>query len=144
MSSPEKAMERASGRRSPPVDSALYDEAYFLSECEGYEEFIASGGQALSRRLATALDSAEIEPGMRVLDVGCGRGESLIWVSRQGALAWGLDYSSEALRIAKEMIATGTCEVESKFLLLSANTKHIPFPAQSLDRVLMLECSTAG
>jgi cyclopropane fatty-acyl-phospholipid synthase-like methyltransferase len=139
MGSPEKAMERTSGGHSAPVNSALYDEAYFLSECEGYEEFIASGGQLLSRRLVTALDSAEVEPGMRVLDVGCGRGESLVWLSRQGAMAWGLDYSSEALRIAKGLIATGICEVESKGLLLSANAEHLPFPTQSLDRVLMLD-----
>jgi len=50
-----------------------------------------------------------------------------------------LDYSGEALRIAKGMIATETCEVESKCLLLSANAEHLPFPSQSLDRVLMLD-----
>ena len=104
MRGPEKVGRRPSARRSEPVDSACYDQEYFLRECEGYEQFKASSGQLLSRRLCAALARAHVRPGMRVLDIGCGRGESLVWLSRQGAMAWGVDYSSDALRIARRTL----------------------------------------
>ena len=125
--------------RPKPVDPLLYDEAYFLGECEGYEEFVESAGRHVSLRLATALAEADLRPGMRVLDVGCGRGESLLWLSRQGVLACGMDYSVEALRIAKRGVATVDPCTSEPCLLLSGNAKTLPFGDQSFDRVLMLD-----
>ena len=40
---------------SRAVDASLYDSDYFLQECEGYEEFVASAGRDLSHRLEAAL-----------------------------------------------------------------------------------------
>lgn len=122
-----------------PVDASLYDTAYFLSECEGYEEFTASSGRILSKRLATVLAYVDVQPGMRVLDVGCGRGESLIWLMRQGAEAWGLDYATEALRLAAGVVQATGPEVERHHCLLAANARLLPFSPESFDRVLMLD-----
>jgi SAM-dependent methyltransferase len=74
---------------SGAVSSALYDEKYFLSVCEGYQEFVSSEGEYLSQRLTEALAVAGIAPGMRVLDVGCGRGEILRHTTELGARATG-------------------------------------------------------
>ena len=92
------------GAAGKPVDASLYDADYFLTECEGYQEFAASGGHVLSGRLATALSHADVQPGMRVLDVGCGRGESLIWLMEREVEVWGLDYATDALRLAKTAV----------------------------------------
>lgn len=136
MTPPEKTARESSNGHPAPVDSALYDREYFLSECEGYEEFISSEGQLLSRRLAMALGAVGAQPGMRALDIGCGRGESLIWLARRGVEAWGLDYSGEALCLAKLAVAgadKGSC------LLVSSDAKELPFQAESFERVLMLD-----
>ena len=53
-----------------PIASHKYDEAYFLSACEGYEEFLSSEGEHLSRRLSQAFELAEIGAGMRVGGAG--------------------------------------------------------------------------
>jgi len=134
-------MSRCNSRQAtkPHVDASLYDMAYFLNECEGHEEFLATGGRILSNRLATALAHADVRPGMRVLDVGCGRGESLIWTMRQGAEAWGLDYASEALRLARAAIQVAELEIERRYCLLAANARRLPFSPESFDRVLMLD-----
>ena len=56
-------------RDKTAVPSSLYDEAYFRTACEGYDEFNASEGVQLSRRLASAFAHAQVKPGMKVLEV---------------------------------------------------------------------------
>lgn len=143
----------------PSVAADLYDERYYTF-CEGYEEFAAQEGLGLSRRLVVALDLAQVGPGMRVLDLGCGRGEMLMHCAARGAWAWGLDYSPAAARIARETAARlDTSRTASspeapphgqaqraeprQFLRRTAvqvaNVKTLPFPDGAFDRVFMLD-----
>jgi cyclopropane fatty-acyl-phospholipid synthase-like methyltransferase len=87
-----------------PIDQSAYTEEYYLSGVEGHELFAASGGRALSPRLARALELAAVRPGDRLLDVGCGRGEIVLQASLRGATALGIDYSEVGVRIAREAI----------------------------------------
>ncbi len=113
---------------SQPVSPELYDEAYFLSACEGYHEFITSEGELLSRRLKQAFAVAQVSPGMRVLDVGCGRGEILRHCTQIGVTAYGVDFAPAALRFAREAGA-----------VYQADAKWLPFPTACFDRVLMFD-----
>jgi len=124
--------------KSKPVCPERYDEGYFLGACEGYAEFIASEGAHLSRRLGQAFEVAEVAPGMRVLDVGCGRGEILRHCARLGARAYGVDYASVALRMARGL-ATASEETRGVVGVYQANAKALPFPAVFFDRVLMFD-----
>jgi SAM-dependent methyltransferase len=124
--------------RARSVCPELYDEAYFLESCEGYAEFVASEGAHLSRRLTQALEAAGITPGMRVLDVGCGRGEILRHCARLGARAYGVDYAPVAVHIAREL-AAGEGEERGIAGVYQADAKWLPFPASWFDRVLMFD-----
>ncbi len=115
-----------------PVSSDLYDEQYFLGACEGYEEFIESHGQYLSRRLGEAFAVAQVTAGMRVLDIGCGRGEILKQCAQMGAQAYGIDYAAVAVRMAQDSAAT----IGGVY---RADAKRLPFPAGRFDRVLMFD-----
>jgi len=124
------------------VPSVLYDEKYFLSVCEGYQEFLSSEGEYLSRRLAEALSVAGIAPGMRVLDVGCGRGEVLRQTAALGAQAYGLDYASVAVRlsrgIAREVAVQRPADGQP-IGVYHASALYLPFDAATFDRILMLD-----
>src|SRR5258708_21813768 len=98
----EKQLEKPQTRESVP--STLYTEKYFLTACEGYNEFIASEGEHLSRRLNAAFALAEVTTGMKVLDVGCGRGEILRHCARLGADAYGIDYAVVAVQMSQDVI----------------------------------------
>lgn len=124
--------------KSQSVRPELYDEVYFLSSCEGYEEFITSEGAYLSRRLSQALEAAEIAPGMRVLDVGCGRGEILQHCAELGAQAYGMDYALVAAQMAQRL-ATSDGEQGNAAYVCLADAKQLPFSATSFDRVLMFD-----
>jgi len=129
---------RLGSERGQPVRPEQYDEAYFLGSCEGYAEFIASEGEHLSRRLSQAFEVAEISPGMRVLDVGCGRGEILRHCARLGAQTYGVDYAPVAVRMARRL-TTSDEGTQGNVGVYLADAKWLPFPAACFDRVLMFD-----
>ncbi|MGD1992368.1 MAG: class I SAM-dependent methyltransferase [Anaerolineae bacterium] len=117
-----------------PVHSEHYDQDYFLSACEGYEEFITSEGKALSRRLKAAFEVAGIEPGMRVLDVGCGRGEILRHCTELGAEVHGIDYAAVAVDMSRQAMTEGQAA-----RVYQADAKLLPFANATFDRVLLFD-----
>lgn len=130
------------------VPSAKYDEAYFLTACEGYQEFLNSEGAHLSRRLGQALKVANVKAGMCILDVGCGRGEILQHCARLGAQAYGIDYAWTAVRLSRQLTeakaATGSppsdgIGVMKQPSVYQADAKHLPFPSEKFDRILMFD-----
>jgi SAM-dependent methyltransferase len=121
-----------------PVDPQAYDAAYYFGSCEGYAEFIASGGAHLSDRLSQAVAAAEIGPGMRVLDVGCGRGEILCHCAAQGAQVYGVDYAPVAVAMAHGL-ALSEPQIRDAVAVCRADAKELPFRAGSFDRVFMLD-----
>jgi ubiquinone/menaquinone biosynthesis C-methylase UbiE len=122
-----------------PVPSTLYTEEYFRTACEGYDEFNTSEGEHLSRRLKAAFELAEVTPGMRVLDVGCGRGEILRHCAQLGADAYGIDYAAVAVQMSQRVIEPLNGVVPGKTAVGQADAKKLPFPTGAFDRVLLFD-----
>jgi cyclopropane fatty-acyl-phospholipid synthase-like methyltransferase len=122
----------------PSLPPDLYTEEYFLHACEGYEEFSETHGARLSRRLDAAFAVAGVQPGMAVLDVGCGRGEILRHCARLGADAYGIDYAPVAVEMATQAVA-GEAEAPGKIGVARADAKRLPFPSERFDRVLLFD-----
>jgi cyclopropane fatty-acyl-phospholipid synthase-like methyltransferase len=121
--------------REAPLPSELYDEDYFLTACEGYDEFVKTEGEHLSRRLRQAFEFASVAPGMRVLDLGCGRGEVVRHVARLGAESFGVDYARAAVQLTQHVMQGQI----GRYGLARADAKHLPFASDSFDRVLMFD-----
>lgn len=130
------------------VPSTKYDELYFLTACEGYHEFLASEGAHLSRRLSQAFKVAKVSNGMRVLDIGCGRGEILLHCAKIGAEAHGVDYAWTAVKLSRQLAqdhreapVDGQSDNETRKMigLYQADAKLLPFPSDYFDRVLMFD-----
>ncbi|MBN1876494.1 MAG: class I SAM-dependent methyltransferase [Anaerolineae bacterium] len=124
---------------SGTVPSVLYDEQYFLHVCEGYQEFLSSEGEYLSRRLAEALSVAGIAPGMQVLDVGCGRGEILRRATELGARAYGIDYASVAVDLSHKLALLMAQEYGQEISVYQASALYLPFTDDLFDRVLIFD-----
>ncbi len=133
----------------PSLPPDLYTKDYFLHACEGYEEFAETQGRRLSRRLGAAFEVAAVKPGMKVLDVGCGRGEILTHCAALGADAYGIDYAPVAVDLAKQLIEheAGPGEpvnnrpevLPGKIGVAQSDAKALPFPTDYFDRVLMFD-----
>ena len=116
----------------PSLPAGLYDEKYFLSSCEGFDEFNSTSGVQLSLRLQKSLEYANIESGMKVLDIGSGRGEIISACSKLGADAYGIDYAAAAVNISR-------LSEENNSQVSLADAKDLPFPHNCFDRILILD-----
>jgi SAM-dependent methyltransferase len=77
---------------------------------------------------------------MRVVDVGCGRGEILLHSAGRGALAWGLDYAREAVLLTRELLgASAGKEQRARIGVGQANATRLPFASDQADLVFMLD-----
>jgi len=128
---------KKASQQSVPPDA--YTREYFEVHCEGYEEYKISQGRSLSSRLVAAMDLADLKEGMRVLDIGCGRGEILLHSALLGANAWGIDYAPVALELAKETISLSNSSSSGRMGLIQSAAEILPFCNSSIDVVFMLD-----
>ena len=138
----DNAAKMSGENEGKSLPSTLYTEEYFLTACEGYDVYLQSEGAHLSRRLHDAFAVARVAPGMRVLDVGCGRGEILRHCIQMGVEVYGMDYAEVATLMSRDVVrsaqaagngphrAAGVCR---------ADAKHLPYPSAYFDRVLMFD-----
>ncbi|MDH7568544.1 MAG: class I SAM-dependent methyltransferase [Armatimonadota bacterium] len=123
-------------RRVPP---SLYDERYYLTNMEGYDLFLESHGRRVTPRHAKVLQIARIQPGERVLDVGCGRGELACQAALAGAWARGIDYSAAAIALCREAWRTYPQEVRRRLVFEQVDANTALGTPNSYDVVFLID-----
>ncbi len=121
------------------VSPEFYTRDYYKSHCQGYDIFDSSQGTVLPQRLSLPLKMSDLTPGMRVLDVGCGRGELLLHTQKYKALGYGLDYAKEAVLIAKNTLKKSAGEFDAGSRLQQANARKLPYASETFDCVFLLD-----
>jgi len=71
--------------------------------------------------------------GRTVLEVGCGRGATLLELAKRGADVVGLDYSDEAIRVSRGL--AGQAQPRGKVVFIAGNAQKMPFSDGSFDFV---------
>ncbi|MCX7661107.1 MAG: class I SAM-dependent methyltransferase, partial [Candidatus Omnitrophica bacterium] len=112
---------------------------YYLSDCEGYRQFKTTKAKILSKRLKRILSLAEIRPGMRILDIGCGRGELVLHSGLLG-VSFGIDSSEDALKIAYETERFWLRNfpfLSKRILFIKADCQFLPFKDKKIEIVFL-------
>jgi cyclopropane fatty-acyl-phospholipid synthase-like methyltransferase len=80
----------------------LYTETYFMSSATGHDEFLSFEGRydQLIDKFRMVISSLDLKPTDSLLDIGCGRGEMVIYHALTGGESTGVDFSEEAIKIA--------------------------------------------
>jgi len=127
-------------RRPAPVPAELYSEELLLAFTGGdYDEFLRTRGAGLRPRLVRSLALARPGPGVRVLDLGCGRGEASFHAAARGARVLAVDYSADCLALTARTLALAPSAVRARVELVRADATALPLPDRSVDRALMLD-----
>lgn len=74
----------------------------------------------------------ETKKQLKGLEMGCGKGRSVIWLAQQGVHMSGFDFSPTAIKVAKERAETAGVSDKTKFVVQDA-TVSWKFPANSFD-----------
>ena len=119
------------------VAADIYTSEYYKQACQGHNLFAKTKGKILPKRLIMALEIANIQTGMTVLDIGSGRGEILFHAAQRGATAYGVDYAIPALQIAAEILSEVSQDLP--ITLYCGNAKNLPFLSDAFDRIFMLD-----
>ena len=121
------------------VDPRVYTKKYYLTDCTGYNEYKQTFGKKLEPRLKRIVKDIPIKKNQKILDIGCGRGELTFWAAEKDCQATGIDYSINAVKLAKLAQAkrSSTIKARTKFKLMDA--KDLKFPPHSFDAVFLVE-----
>jgi cyclopropane fatty-acyl-phospholipid synthase-like methyltransferase len=81
----------------------LYTESYFMENATGHDEFRSFNGtfEHLIEKFQMVIHYLGLNKSDSLLDIGCGRGELVIYHSISGGKATGVDFSDEAIKLAK-------------------------------------------
>lgn len=89
----------------------------------------------LTEWLSTAL---HLEPGMRVLDLGCGRAASSIFLAREfGVQVWAVDLWIGAAHNQQRIADAG---VADRVIPLHADARSLPFAGEFFDAAVCIDC----
>ena len=115
-----------------PIEQSRDPNKFSAFELSGWEANIggydAAFGAVVRQTVPSMLDAARVTRGMRVLDVCCGPGVLAAGALERGADSIGLDFSAEAVELARRLVPTGRFE--------QGDAQALPFAATTFDAVL--------
>ena len=108
--------------------SSKYDRRWVLENSLG--ENVLYNTEALAKSL-------ELTPGMRVLDLGCGKAASSIFIAREyGCNVWAVDNTVDVRENAKRIRCAF---VEDKVTPVQTDAEHLPFQKEFFDVVIAVD-----
>jgi SAM-dependent methyltransferase len=109
---------------------------FFSERASGWDERTGAGGAEHLAPLAAAVLHVDRAP-ERILDIGCGTGESTLFLAREfpQARVRGVDISAEMVRAA---VAKVGLDPEGRIAFKQGDAAALPFPDESFDLIAQL------
>ena len=128
----DRSLRGAYGVIAVPIEQSRDSEQFSAFELQGWDANIRGYDRAFGavarQTVGSMLDAARVTHGSRVLDICCGPGVLAAGALERGAEAVGIDFSAEAVALARSLVPGGRFE--------QGDAHALPFPAASFDAVL--------
>src|SRR5258708_1275358 len=121
------------------ISSKTFDKNYYFNICLGSDEFKNSGGIALHPKVKSMIDTMDLKKNMDVLEIGCGRGDVALYLAKKVHSVVGIDYSPEAIRIAKTIQKKFPVIIQKKSDFKKMDATLLTFPDNSFDYVILID-----
>jgi ubiquinone/menaquinone biosynthesis C-methylase UbiE len=86
------------------------------------------------RRNAIVIKALKPKEAEKILDVGCGVGTFAFHCAKAKARSFGIDYSFESIRVARELCVKFSVAQQASFFL--GNAMQLPFRQESFDKIV--------
>lgn len=118
------------------VEAKLYDRKYYLTDCDGYEDYL-KGNLSLLRH-QRVMGFAKIQGGESVLDIGCGRGELTYQCARKGCRVMAVDYSSDSIELTRETVSKLPAQLQKDITIAAMDVTRMDI-SEKFDAVFMID-----
>lgn len=106
------------------------------ASCYSREYFLQVKDQAVFREALRYISRNDPGP---FLDMGCGRGEIVLYLARMGKKAIGIDYSPAAIDICQEKLRVEEKSTQDLAEFILRDCQHLPFEKKSFNRVFLID-----
>jgi SAM-dependent methyltransferase len=127
-----------------PTQFAAFEISGWDTNIGGYD---SAFGAVARQTVGSMLDAAHVTRGMQVLDICCGPGMLAAGALERGAQATGLDFSAQAVELARKLVPNGRFQQDDAqalsfppasfaAVLCGYGVMHLPEPAAALREIL--------
>lgn len=110
------------------ISSNIYNTAYYEAHSKG-----------LDRMFKRILPHIGPVRGLKVLDLGCGSGDLSIFLAKNGASVVGIDYSKDAIQLAKQNLEFQKTEVQNNVKFYKKDARFIKFKKNTFDMIVSID-----
>ncbi len=121
------------------VNPKIYDKNYYLNVCLGSDLYKKTQGKQLNKKWKEILDLIEINKGMKILDLGCGRGDVSFYLASKGATVIGVDYSSDAIELAENALKSMPNKIKNSVKFYKQDAKELSFDDNYFDAIISFD-----
>lgn len=121
------------------ISSRVFNKDYYCNVCLGSEDFKKSKGLKLNKAVKQMIDGLDLEPSMRVLEIGCGRGDTAIYIAKKVNSIVGIDYSIDAIEIANEIRSNSSVKIKNKTKFYRMKADKLNFKDDEFDMLIFVD-----
>lgn len=121
------------------INPKVFNKNYYYNVCLGSEEFKNSGGQQLHPKVKKMIDNLNLSSNMNVLEIGCGRGDTALYVAQKVHSVTAIDYSPDAITIAKNIKKDFPKDIQNRTKFYVMDATKLKFKDKIFDLVLFID-----
>ena len=110
------------------LDPEIYNKSYYIEHSKGFKQIFSKINPYLN-----------IKKDIKVLDLGCGSGNLAIMLASKGAYVTAIDYSQDAIKMAKSNLEHQSERIKKRIILKKMDMHKMNFEYNHFDYVICID-----